>query len=132
MDVVESAQAFPLIGGVVFRWPVEPSGVMMLASLGKATPAPDGLQTLPLAQFRRAVGSLSFFGYRGCDRNNHYFCLPSHRGLCVSRRELAIEPMSIELGFCLFVAFRAGTLTVADPEIVSTIDPQACRWTLGW
>ena len=132
-DVYDRASATPLGNGVVFRLPFSfGTGSMMLASLGGASIPPCDLRDVGLAEFQRQAIGYDFVGYRGCDQSFHYFAMPDCLGFRITKPQLDVVQLPIQLGFCMFVSLRGGRLAMPDPRVMLEIRPEACKWALDW
>lgn len=121
----------PLRGGAVFRWESTTAGVLILAALGYNSPPPmvtDHVQNL--GQLHALTGLQSLVGYRGCDKELHYFNLPSHKACSLPRANWTVTYLPVNLGLCVPLCFEHGRLTVPPRHWSMEIDLATLQWAI--
>lgn len=123
--------AEPLRGGAVFRWESTTAGVLVLAALGCNAPVPMEVRQVDnLVHLGILAGANAIVGYRGCDKDSHFFSMPDGRPCAIPRSRWNVSFLPVTLGLCLPLSIVQGELTVPPQQWSMKVQLASLQWTI--
>lgn len=120
-----------LIGGAAFRWKAIDDQWFVMTSSGWDRQPHCTTHLEDLHALQKKVPRDSPVGYRGCDKDCHYFSLPGGESFTIPRAAWDVMALPRSLGWCIPLVFEAQRLVIPDSTWAAHIDLTTLQWTVN-
>jgi len=120
-----------LTGGAAFRWKAIDDQWFVMTSSGWDRQPHCTIHLEDLHALQKKVPRDSAVGYRGCDKDCHYFSLPGGESFTIPRAAWDVMALPRSLGWCIPLVFEAARLVIPDSTWAAHIDLTTLQWTVN-